>query len=45
MKHYYPDGCSIAEGKREQEKRKVFIDFYRHVYYYLNRDFELERKI
>lgn len=41
MRYYYPDG-NLIEAKSEEEQKLLFIDYYSHFYYYINRNHYLE---
>ena len=44
MRYFYPDR-TLIEAKNKNELKLTFIDFNSRLYYYLNRDFELEKRI
>ena len=44
-KYYYPDGSLIAQDKSQNEQKKAFIEFYSIIYYYVNKDLNLERNV
>lgn len=45
MRYYYPDVSLIGQDKSEEERKKLFVNFYSRVYYFLNINIALEKRI